>query len=320
MKQKLSVHFLVRASSAVVLALLLLCDFLSYGKVSPDRLCLDIWWAVLVLLMYPSSHDSIFASVPFVAAAACLAPALKFLDPSPFVTVLSGTSLVLAHVLRRGVAKFADVEPLFHVTGVWHWVEDYTWLIHVCISLWAGIIAAAFARSPSFSWVWSVSLALLYYVQYRRVYTRSTMLLGEKKENLIRKAQRGSAFKPPIQFVDSDSRSAVLFNEVVRLMENKRPWLQDDFGVDDLARMARTNRLYLSKAINFHAGRNFNQLVNYYRVRYAQELIRKDPTLKMNEVSQMSGFHTVVSFNMAFKLNERMTPTEFAQSLKKIQS
>ena len=133
MKQKLSIHFVVRASSAAVLALLLLCDLLLYGTLSPDRLCLNVWWAVLVLLMYPSSHDSIFASVPFVAACACISTALKFLDSAPFITVLSGTSLVLVHVIRRGVGKFADVEPLFHVTGVWHWVEDYTWLIHVCI-------------------------------------------------------------------------------------------------------------------------------------------------------------------------------------------
>ena len=76
--------------------------------------------------------------------------------------------------------------------------------------------------------------------------------------------------------------------------------------------------MYLSKAVNFHSGRNFSQLTNYYRVRYAKELITKDPSLKMNEISRMCGFHTVVSFNMAFKLNERMKPTQFVQSLKKI--
>ena len=101
-------------------------------------------------------------------------------------------------------------------------------------------------------------------------------------------------------------------------METKKPYLQDDFVVDDLSRMTRTNRLYLSKSINFHSGRNFNQLVNYYRVKYAMDLIRKDPGLRMVEVAQMSGFHTVVSFNMAFKLNEHMTPSEFARSLVKL--
>ena len=122
----------------------------------------------------------------------------------------------------------------------------------------------------------------------------------------------------PVQYVDSDSRSASLFNDVIRIMETKKPYLQEDFVIDDLSRMTRTNRLYLSKSINFHSGRNFNQLVNYYRVKYAIELIKKDPGLRMVEVAQMSGFHTVVSFNMAFKLNEHTTPSEFARSLIKL--
>lgn len=176
----------------------------------------------------------------------------------------------------------------------------------------------AMGHSAWTAWCWAGVLLLSYATQYYRIYTRSTLLLGRDKEILIRKTQRGSAFRQPIQYVDSDSRSAELFNDVVRIMENRKPWLQDDFSIDDLARLAHTNRVYLSKSVNFHSGRNFNQLVNFYRVRYAVELIRKDPSLRMNEVSRMCGFHTVVSFNMAFKLNERMTPTEFAQSLKKL--
>lgn len=318
MKQKLSLHFLVRASSAVVFAILLLCDLLMGQGLSADRLCADFWWGLLVLLVYPSSRESVYPSIPVAAVSVAAAVTVKLLGLSLAIHVVSGTAIALAVIIRKGVAKFADIEPLFHVSGVWYWIEDYTWLIHVCICMFAGMAAAASASVEPLCWICAAGMGALYYVQYKRVYTRSTMFLSAKKEQDIRKAQKGSAFKPPIRFVDSDSKSAALFNDVVSIMENRRPWLQDDFGVDDLARMVRTNRMYLSKAINFHSGRNFNQLVNYYRVRYARDLIRKDPSLKMNEVSQMSGFHTVVSFNMAFKLNERMTPTEFAQSLKKL--
>ena len=318
MKQKVSNHFIARIASAVILAFLLSLDLLLGNRLNAGDACLDLWWAALMLLLYPSSHDSVRMSVPFMTAAAAAAVALKLLRASPILHAVIGPAVLFGFIVRKAADKFADVDPLFHVRGVWNWVEDYTWFIHACLWLWIGVVAVALYGAAPHTWAWTAVSGGLYYVEYRRAYTRRTMVLSARKEDRIRKAQRGSAFKPPIQFVDSDSRSATLFNEVVSIMENRKPWLQDDFGVEDLARMTRTNRMYLSKAINFHSGRNFSQLINYYRIHYARDLIRKDPTLKMNEVSRMSGFHTVVSFNMAFKLNERMTPTEYAQSLKKL--
>ena len=319
MKLKITPVFWLRISSLAVFTILLICDLLCSKAMDPQRLCCDLWWAVVVLLCCPSTFEPLRAGIPVIAAGAAAALGLKLLGVPLSVHVAFGSMCTIVCVFRRSIVMFTDVEPLFHVSSVWHWIEDYTWLIHVSVCTIAGIAAAAAVRVKALSWIIVLVLAALYYVQYKRVYTRRTMLLGAKKETDIRNAQKGSAFKAPIRFVDSDSKSATLFNEVVSIMENRKPWLRDDFGIDDMARMARTNRMYLSKAINFHSGRNFNQLVNYYRVRYARDLIRDDPTLKMNQVSQMSGFHTVVSFNMAFKLNERMTPTEYAQSLKKVQ-
>ena len=301
-----------------ILAFLSSLDLLEEGGLNAGDVSLDLWWASLLLLLYPSSHDSVRSSVPFMAAAAAMALTLKLLHAGPILFALLGPVVLLGHIVRKGVSKFTNVDTLFHVRGVWDWVEDYTWFIHACVWVWAGTVTAALYDAGTFLWVWAAMIGGLYYVEYRRAYTRRTMFLSAGKEDSIRKAQRGSAFKPPIQFIDSDSRSATLFNDVVNIMENRKPWLHDDFGVDELARLTRTNRMYLSKAVNFHSGRNFSQLTNYYRVRYAKELITKDPSLKMNEISRMCGFHTVVSFNMAFKLNERMTPTQFVQSLKKI--
>ena len=318
MKQKISLHFIARASSAAVLAILLLLECFLGPAPRPVSLCVCVWWAAVMLLLYPASHGSVRFSLPFIGGAALLSPTLFLLNVPAGVQVAVGGSLFLGYAVCKGRTKFLDVELLFHVAGVWNWVEDYTWYLHACAVLWSGAVAVALPQAGPVGWIWLAAMSGLYYVEYRRVYTRSTMFLTRDKENIIRKVQRGSAFKPPVQFVDSASRSAVLFNEVVSIMENRKPWLQDDFGIDDLARMTSTNRMYLSKAINFHSGRNFNQLVNYYRVRYARDLMNKDSHLKMNELSKMCGFHTVVSFNMAFKLNERMTPTQYAQSLKTV--
>lgn len=294
------------------------CDFLCSGALRPEALCVDLWWALQVLMLYPSSHESVVPSLHFSLVCLVLAVVLKLTGALPAWHVVAGGAVVMGCALFRCRRKYTEVPPLFHVSAVWNGVEDHCGLIHLGFGLWMGMMVPAVQRWGWACWTWAGLIAVWYGLQYYRVYTRCTLLLGQEKESLIRKTQRGSAYRQPINYVDSDSRSAGLFNDVVRIMETKKPWLQDDFGVEDLARMTHTNRMYLSKSINFHSGRNFNQLVNFYRIRYALELMKKDPNLKMNEISQMCGFHTVVSFNMAFKLNQRMTPTEYLQSLKKL--
>ena len=319
MKKFLSEHLFLRLMSLAILPAAFLCDAVSSKGLCAASLCVDLWWGIQVLMLYPSAHESATPSLGFAWASIALALLLKLVGASPGVAVSCGTVVLMGYAFYKSRNKFAQIPTLFHVAAVWQGVEDYMYLLHLLICVWAGAMIPVLSGVPWAGWSWAGVLGGLYVAQYYRVYKRVTLFLGQDKETLIRKTQRGSAFKQPIQYVDSDSRSASLFNDVVRIMETRKPWLQDGFNIEDLARMTRSNRMYLSRAINFHSGRNFNQMVNCYRVRYAVDLIRKDPNLKMNEVSLMSGFHTVVTFNMAFKLNERMTPTEFAQSLKKIQ-
>ena len=64
------------------------------------------------------------------------------------------------------------------------------------------------------------------------------------------------------------------------------------------------------------SGKNFRQFINSYRIRYSVELMKKNPRLRMDEVATMSGFHSTVTFTMAFKANMGETPGEYAQRLK----
>ena len=104
-----------------------------------------------------------------------------------------------------------------------------------------------------------------------------------------------------------------LYRSVVMYMEEKRPYLDQTFDMSSLADRMFTNKLYLAKTINIRSGRNFRQFVNFYRVRRAIELLKTDPRLKMGEVSEMSGFHSSVSFNMSFKVNTGKIPSEWLQ-------
>ena len=105
----------------------------------------------------------------------------------------------------------------------------------------------------------------------------------------------------------------VLFDRAGRYMDEEKPYLDDAFSLDDMARALLTNKSYISKAINNCTGMNFSQFVNNYRVRHSMELYRKDPKLKVAELAALSGFHSNVTYNLAFKLFLDQTPSEWCR-------
>ncbi|MBR0029541.1 MAG: AraC family transcriptional regulator [Bacteroidales bacterium] len=317
MKRQIPAHQALRMLILVSLPLLLISDALASGGFpGPGKLSADIFSSILLLMAYPSSQDPLQPSLMIVPSALLLSLPLLFIPAAAGIRNLPSFAGAAAALWLRAERKFSEVPLLFHVSAVWHWTDDYMYLVHLALVLGAGLLLAWLPHSGFSDWFGAGAMLVLFGLEYYRIYTRRTVFLRQCREDEIKRGQKGAGFKMPVQYVDSDCRSASIYNDVVRIMETSRPYLQEDFTIDDLARMTRTNRLYLSKSINFHSGRNFNQLINFYRVKYAVALIKKDPSLKMSEVATMCGFHTVVSFNMAFKLNERITPSEFARSLK----
>ena len=116
---------------------------------------------------------------------------------------------------------------------------------------------------------------------------------------------------PPPAGEGAGKRGYELFRRVVHYMEDQKPYLDDKLNLESFSRAIFSNKVYVSKNINYYSGRNFRQFVNWYRIQYALELMKTDPHLRMEEVSMLSGFHSTVSFNMAFRLFEGRTPTEW---------
>jgi len=75
---------------------------------------------------------------------------------------------------------------------------------------------------------------------------------------------------------------------------------QSDLKLDDLARLAGTNRSYVSRAINQATGSNFNQFVNQYRILEAQQLLKDKSNFKLEAIAMEAGFGSISSFRRAF--------------------
>lgn len=110
---------------------------------------------------------------------------------------------------------------------------------------------------------------------------------------------------------DTDKKMLALYTRVVEYMEKNEPYLDDTLDLESLSRSLFTNKVYLSRTVNTYSGKNFRQFVNSYRIDYAISLMQKDPHLRIEEVAIMSGFHTAVSFNMAFHLFKGENPSDW---------
>ena len=272
-----------------------------------------------VLLLLPVVDEYVTVSLYYALAASgvCVAGVLTGVAPHawlPWMLAVHGACLV-----RRSRVRHMQLQPLFKNGAVWYNIESharfiYSLALYLLVASMAGI-----AVLPWLKWVLLPLAGALYVVLLLRVHTGRTCFLRPAREQEIKDLIRGNLRTAPAQAgpkTDEMARMTRLYERVVSLMEQKHPFLDEEFSLDDLAGAVYTNRGYLSRTINVLSGRNFSQFVNYFRVRYGVELIRKDPRLRLVNVAQMCGFHSSPSFNAAFKVNMGETPSAFLERLR----
>jgi AraC-type DNA-binding domain-containing proteins len=232
----------------------------------------------------------------------------------PAVLLLHGCCL-----FRRTRAHYEQLQPLFRSMAVWYSVENHARYSYSLVLYLLSALLPGTAGPRWLAWAEIPPAAVLYVLLLTRVHTGRTCFLRPSREREIKDLIRGNLRTVPAQAgekTEEMARMSRLYARVVTVMEQKRPFLDENFGLDDLAAAVFTNRGYLSRTINILSGRNFSQFVNYFRVRYGAELIRKDPTLRLISVAQMCGFHSSPSFNAAFKVNMGETPSAFQERIR----
>ena len=107
-----------------------------------------------------------------------------------------------------------------------------------------------------------------------------------------------------------------IYERVVAYFDREKPYLDSELTIADLVKVLYSNKLYISRAISQFTGRNFRQFVNFHRVRYSMECFRENPDLKVHEMGAMSGFNSIVSYNMAFRLFMGENPSDWCRKEK----
>ena len=137
----------------------------------------------------------------------------------------------------------------------------------------------------------------------------AAVLLGSWLRRRSIPRQREPAEKA--QRLDAD-----LMSEMSRLIEEKELFLRKDLRMADIAKELATNQTYVSLLVNNLTGSGFSDLINGYRIRYAQKLMLEHPEMVHGDVAIASGFASRTAFLRTFKAKTGLSPTEWKESFR----
>jgi len=104
-----------------------------------------------------------------------------------------------------------------------------------------------------------------------------------------------------------------------RLMEERRPYLDSDLTLQDLATMLGTNRTYLSQLLHHEYQTNFSTYINRQRLALAKEKLastrHSSGKQAIQEAIESSGFASESTFYRLFKQETGLSPMAWQQTL-----
>ncbi len=131
----------------------------------------------------------------------------------------------------------------------------------------------------------------------RRVHVTTETELQEAKQQIKELSKRYVAETPQH-----------LYKRIMRVMETRKPYMDQDFDIYELAIMVNSNRTYISKVINMISGMNFRNWLANYRINLAKQYMMDNPQASMDEICMISGYSSRTSLFRHFKQLTGYTP------------
>lgn len=162
--------------------------------------------------------------------------------------------------------------------------------------------------------VLAISLNLVFIFSFQKMHKLKAQielyeeLEKEKNEELL-------ASKKEIADATLPDKFDHLYNEIIAYFENEKPWQNPEFNLNKLTTILNSNIAYVSSTLNQKGKKNFNTLVNEYRIKQVKEAINngehKRFTIKHLYIE--AGFMNQSTFNRIFKQMEGVSPQEYIE-------
>lgn len=249
----------------------------------------------------------------------CYLLAREFCLSCSYVILAVNPLLLTGFFVIKSVRKFSCVRPLFRADAVWTAIEEhfrFLYSLFLELLVISALIAASIGHCLAFDLALLTLSAALFVILWLRVYYGRTYFLSRRKEQTIRESISGFSRMTPPDRPEDEARLNAIYRRILTIMDERKPFLKDTYYITDLCDDVGANKAFVSNVINVYSGRNFRQFINYYRIKYALKLMKENPSGLIMDTALKCGFHSVVSFNMAFRLNMHMTPSDYLAKIR----
>lgn len=207
--------------------------------------------------------------------------------------------------LKRAITLFSALMILWVVFEMYNqlitpltYVDQFGFhLLFATIALWSGIQALSHIREPypSVNWLQASEQA-------------------DKLDSAVENFDAGTQINEiagdiPANTANVDTHLIILAERLENELHSKQWFKRSKLSIREMAQELGTNESYVSRALNNHLNKNFNQLVNEARVNYAKQCLIQHPTNNVLDIAFDSGFASKASFNRWFKLCTGQSPS-----------
>lgn len=142
------------------------------------------------------------------------------------------------------------------------------------------------------------------------IYTMNPHRKSKQLPKTLKKLDE-EATEPQTKYRLSDRYCQETEEKIVNVIMEKKLYLEEHFSMNDLIDILHINRNYLSEVISRSQYQSFYRLVNKLRIEHACEVLKNDPTAKLEMVAMTSGFSSGSSFSQIFRRVKKVSPKEY---------
>lgn len=183
-----------------------------------------------------------------------------------------------------------------------------------CLKTLAGLISfAPFLVNDIANLVLVALVYLIATMQWRNPQFFTISNLAEERQAAAAD-DRAKRHTPNTGELDIATR-ATLFEEITKRVESDELYLDGDLSLTKLANLTGINKHHLSEVLNKHAGKNFYEFINEYRIAFVQKRLEAQSGQTILDIAFEAGFTSKSTFNVVFKQFTGQTPSQYRKSV-----
>ena len=112
----------------------------------------------------------------------------------------------------------------------------------------------------------------------------------------------------------------MIFEKLDYIIKRDKLYLSPDLSREELTRIVRMNNTRFAKMIKENTDTNLSGYINNLRLNYAIHLMKEQPDYTLRAIAESSGINSMPTFHQLFKGRTGMTPSEFKNAQKDMDS